>query len=497
MGEFVAHPHGLEDIGRLQAGGGAGRPGGDGHTVHGQHQRFSLHAGEADVEAVGEPALGMPVQVHVVQLGEEPLLEPVPQSGQAPGLFGHDPAGNLTGLAEAHDARHVEGAGAQPLLVPTAVDLRRHPDPGMALPDVQGADPLGTVDLVRGEGHQVDSHRLHVDGNLAHRLGRVAVEEDALLPGDPPDLRHGVDGPHLVVGRHDGNQDRPLRDRRQDIRGRDEAVAIHRKAGDLVSQFLEPGAAVQHRLVLGAAGDDVPSLPVEGLRDAEEGQVVRLGRSAGEDDLPRSGVNQGRHRFPGLLHRLLGPPAEGVASAGGVSELPGEKGEHRLQHFGIDRSGGLVIHVDGLLSGHCRHGDSDFPQRHPPQHVNDLLIELDERAPHAALLLLPAGPLAGASAVDERDRTLDGLHDLAEGDGGGVAGRRIASLGAVLGDEDPLPGQGLEQLGQDFERDVVGLGDLPGAGGLVLLGQDVLEGHQAVIGLLAQAKHGSPGFSRR
>ena len=121
------------------------------------------------------------------------------------------PGGDLAGLAESHDARHVERAGAQAAFsCPPPWICGATRDPGVALPDVQGADSLRAVDLVGGEGHQVDLQRLHVHRDLAHRLGGVAVEENPLLLADPPDLGERVEGADLVVGRHDGDQDRPL-----------------------------------------------------------------------------------------------------------------------------------------------------------------------------------------------------------------------------------------------------------------------------------------------
>ena len=46
---------------------------------------------------------------------------------------------------------------------------RFHPNPGPA-PEVESADALGSVDLVPADGHQVDLHVVHVQGNLADRL---------------------------------------------------------------------------------------------------------------------------------------------------------------------------------------------------------------------------------------------------------------------------------------------------------------------------------------
>ena len=57
------------------------------------------------------------------------------------------------------------------------------------------------------------------------------------------------------------------------------------------------------------------------LRDALERQVIGLGGAAGEDDLLVGRADQGCHLLAGLLHRLLGLPAEAVIAAGGVAEM--------------------------------------------------------------------------------------------------------------------------------------------------------------------------------
>ncbi len=50
------------------------------------------------------------------------------------------------------------------------------------------------------------------------------------------------------------------------------------------------------------------------------------------------GADQRGDLLAGGLHRLLGVPAERVALGGGVAELLGEVGQHRLEHPRIDRA---------------------------------------------------------------------------------------------------------------------------------------------------------------
>jgi hypothetical protein len=76
-----------------------------------------------------------------------------------------------------------------------------------AAPDVQRAHPLGGVQLVACHGEEIHGERPHVHRDLPHRLGSVRVDEDAALARHGRDLGDRLDGPHLVVGQHEGDQD--------------------------------------------------------------------------------------------------------------------------------------------------------------------------------------------------------------------------------------------------------------------------------------------------
>src|SRR6185436_6762125 len=113
------------------------------------------------------------------------LQQPVAQRADALVLARH------LGLRQAR--RFTEAA-----LVTAAVDLRLDAHARLA-PYVQGADALRAVDLVRGDGEQVDLELLHVDLDTPRALHRVAVEDDALRAAqlaDLPDRLHYAD---LVV----------------------------------------------------------------------------------------------------------------------------------------------------------------------------------------------------------------------------------------------------------------------------------------------------------
>ena len=163
------------------------------------------------------------------------------------------------------------------------------------------------------------------------------------------DLADGLEHADLVVGGHDGDQDGLVVDGPLQVFEIDEAVGLHRQVGDAVAVLLQALAGVQHGLVLGDLGDDVVAALAVHLRNALDGQVVALRGAGGKDDLLGAGADQLGDLLARGLHGLLGLPAEGVVAAGGVAEHGGEVGHHRLQHPRIERSGGVIVHVDGQL----------------------------------------------------------------------------------------------------------------------------------------------------
>ena len=77
-----------------------------------------------------------------------------------------------------------------------------------------------------------------------------------------------------------------------------------------------------------------------------------------------------------------------------------------------------------------------------------------------------AGEVAGAvngDATGDEERAVDGADDFEGGNLAGGLGQRVAAVGAGVGDEQAGAGEGLQDLGQQGRRDVVGLGDVLGA----------------------------------
>ena len=90
--------------------------------------------------------------------------------------------GEAERLAHADDLVRRQRARAHAALVAAAVHLRLDAHARLAA-HVQRADALRAVGLVRREAHQVDRQLREVDRDLAGRLRRVDVEDDAAARG--------------------------------------------------------------------------------------------------------------------------------------------------------------------------------------------------------------------------------------------------------------------------------------------------------------------------
>ncbi len=244
---------------------------------------------------------------------------------------GHFLLAEFAGLAEADDAGDVQSAGTHAALVAAAVNDGGELHARILAANVESADALGAVDLVRRDGEQVDAVALHVHGNFADGLHAIHMEENALFLGDFADFFDGLNDADFVVGVHDGDQNRFRRDGLAQIVEIDAAVFLHRQIGDLVAVFLEALAGIEHGLVLGDLRDDVIALLAVHFGDALDGQVIRLGGAAGEDDLFRRGVDQLGDLGARDLDGLFGGPAESVVAAGGVAEFLGEVRQHGVK----------------------------------------------------------------------------------------------------------------------------------------------------------------------
>ena len=156
----------------------------------------------------------------------------------------------------------------------------------------------------------------------------------------------------LVVGVHDGDQNRLRRDRLAHVLGIDAAVLLHRQIGHFVAVLFQALAGVQHRLVLDRLGDDVVALFAVHLGNALDHQVVGFRGAAGEDDFLGRRADQRGDLRACDFDRFFAGPAKRVVAARGVTKLLREIRQHRLHDARIDRRGRVIIHVNRQLYGH-------------------------------------------------------------------------------------------------------------------------------------------------
>ena len=300
-----------------------------------------------------QTTLGMPVQLCVLDRREDQLLEPVPQPGEPRALLGHRLSAELCRQPEPDRERDRDRPGAEAALVPAPVDERPEAHPRVLAAHVESADALRPVEEVRGRREEVHPHGLHVDRDLADRLGGVRVKQDPPVLREAAERGDRLDRSDLVVGEHDRDEDRPVRERRADRGDVDQAVGPHRHVRDPEPLPLEAPGDVEAGALLDDRGDEVVPLVAVCVGDALEREIDRLRAARREDDLPRiAGADEPGELLARPLHRALRLPAVRVGAAGRMAEPLGEVGEHRGQHARVDRRRRLRVHEDREPQGH-------------------------------------------------------------------------------------------------------------------------------------------------
>ena len=301
----------------------------------------------------------------------------------------------------------------------------------------------------------------------------------------------------------------------------DAAVLLHRQIGDPAAFLLEMLAGIDHGLVLGDCRDDVVALLAIHAGDALDRQVVRFGRAAREDDFLRVGADQIGDLLAGFFDRFLRLPPERMVAAGGIAEVLGEVGHHRLEHARIDRRGRVIVHVDRKLDCHScrriasRHWKSRRPHKIRVEHRGsnrclrrrfrrklrdgafverrqNPFTHAPQRIAYVALRKLLALALV-CRAGRHRHRAVDRLDHIGDRNLGRPAGQLVSAVRALVRGEEPAADEPLKHLRHQFDRDTVQLGNFTGARGphqtaIAAEGQ-MFHRDQGVIGLFGEPQH--------
>src|SRR5579863_9291850 len=113
------------------------------------------------------------------------------------------------------------------------------------------------VKLVSGDREQIDAELVHVSFNLADRLSSVGMEEDATVAGDARARLNWLDGPHLIVGMHDADEDCARRDGPVQIIRVDAPETIYSQVSYPRAQAFKKPARYGDRRMFDPRGDDV------------------------------------------------------------------------------------------------------------------------------------------------------------------------------------------------------------------------------------------------
>src|SRR5262249_51223846 len=157
--------------------------------------------------------------------------------------------------------------------------------------DIKRADALGRIELVAGDGQQIDAELIHVDWNLANRLRRVGVDEradGAGGTGNPCDRLQGAD---LVLGMDDRHKGGVAIDGVDAAARIDASVRVRADAADSVPGAFQQFAALVRGGMFDRRRDDGASVITGG--GSADRDVARLRSTACEHDLVRLGAEQG------------------------------------------------------------------------------------------------------------------------------------------------------------------------------------------------------------
>ena len=104
--------------------------------------------------------------------------------------------------------------------------------------------------------------------------------------------------------------------------------------------------------MLGFYSNEVITFRFVEVRCAFDGEVVRLGCTAGENDFFRVGINQGGNVCTCFFYGFFRCPAKCVAVGSGVAEGFGQIGNHFFGNAFVNGSGGGVVEINGGFDGH-------------------------------------------------------------------------------------------------------------------------------------------------
>ena len=108
-----------------------------------------------------------------------------------------------------------------------------------------------------------------------------------------------------------------------------------------------PKEGVEDGVVFDGRGNEVPALGAEESGGAEDGEVVGLGATTGEDDLAGLAGPEPGHAVAGVVEEFAGLASE-MVDAGRIGPAAFEGCEEGFADDAVERGGGVVVAVDPL-----------------------------------------------------------------------------------------------------------------------------------------------------
>lgn len=212
---------------------------------------------------------------------------------------------------------------------------------GDALPQHQGTDALGPVELVGTEAEQVNPQGIRVQRQRPEGLGPIAVQGDAVGLAEGTQLLERLEHADFVVGRHHAHQPRFGGDRRLQLLRADQSIGAWGQQGDAEAFPLQLLERIEHGVVFGGHADQMADPQGAGM--AQQRQVVGFRDTAGEHQPFRAHSHRFRQLAPRHVHRGRGAEAEPMLAAGGIAPVRTPERRHRFHHLSRTGGGGLEI----------------------------------------------------------------------------------------------------------------------------------------------------------
>ena len=174
------------------------------------------------------------------------------------------------------------------------------------------------------------------------------------------------DGAGLIVGQHHAHQRGVPPQKGPNLLDSDPPIRIDRQAGELPPIVLQAIAGPSGRGMLHHGGHHVPSAFCRRLARTQNRQVVGLGSAGGEEHLLGLAAEKRGNLLSGLFDGLMGPPAVHMR-AGRIAEVLFQPGQHGFHHLGLNRGGGVMVQVYGIVHIHLQNqyfSNITFPACH-------------------------------------------------------------------------------------------------------------------------------------